>query len=468
MDTSASMSLPEGQVPACVVAASRSGAGKTSIAVGIMAALQALGWRVQGYKVGPDYLDPMYHTLATGRPSRNLDSYLMPREALLGTFWRGLEGADAAVVEGVMGLYDGRLDSPPQGSTAEVARLLDLPVLLVLDVAGQSQTAAAVALGLIRYPDAPTMLGIVLNRVGSSRHAEAVTKELERTARIPVLGAVPRDGLPHLPERHLGLVPAGELAAALEAVQALGEALRSYVDLEGIVRLSLRPRRHTGPQPARPSPLCTIAVARDSAFNFYYEDNLDLLKNEGAQIVEFSPLSDPGLPPGAQGVYLGGGYPELFAAQLSENQGMLASIRAACAEGLPIYAECGGLMYLCRGIEDIDGRRFETVGLLGAWAKMERTRARLAYVEVETATASWLGPAGIRLRGHEYHWSRLTEELRPPLYRYLRPGTGWQGAVAGPEGNLVASYVHLHFAGAPELARRFVEACSRAGRRADP
>jgi cobyrinic acid a,c-diamide synthase len=453
------MSLPEGDISTLVIAAPRSGAGKTSVAVGIMAYLRSKGYRVQGFKVGPDYLDPMYHRLASGRPSRNLDIYLMPDDAVFETFWRGVETADVAVVEGVMGLYDGRLEGPPSASTAEVAKLLDLPVLLVMDVAGQAQTASAMLLGLMSYPGAPKLLGVILNRVGSHRHAEAIGREIQGTTGVPVLGAIPRESLPHLPERHLGLVPVTELSTAEEAVAMLGEAIGRLVDVEGLIRLFRRPRQKIQKEDPPPVPRCTLAVARDAAFNFYYEDNLDLLVKVGARLLGFSPISDRQIPVGANGIYLGGGYPELFGAELSQNESMLRSIRAAAADGMPIYAECGGLMYLCQGIEAADGRRFPMVGLVNAWAKMGASKARLAYVEVEVDTPSWLGPAGQRWRGHEYHWSALTAELQPPLYRYLAPYTGYQGVVCGPSRNVVASYVHLHFASLPELAHRFVEAC---------
>ncbi len=459
------MRWSEDVISAFVVSAPRSGAGKTSVAIGIMRWMRDLGSVVQPYKVGPDYLDPMYHRLAAGRPPRSLDTFLMTRELVAQTFWLGAVGADVAVVEGVMGLYDGKLDSFGVGSTAEVARVLGLPILLVLDVSGQGQTAAAVVLGMAAYDPQLTIMGVVLNKVGSARHEQSLRREIETKTGIPVIGAIPRDGLPRLPQRHLGLVPVDEIQEVQQLLSCLAERIGKYVDVRAILEGSRRPRRYVAETTSDERPArSTVAVARDDAFNFYYEDNLDLLKKAGVCLVEFSPLRDTILPAQAQGLYLGGGYPEVFAQRLAQNKSMLKCIKEAVADGMPVYAECGGLMYLAQGIRDAQGTTYAMCGVLDTWAALESSRVALGYVTVEIATPCWLGDVGCRLRGHEYHWSRLDRTLYPPLYRVVEPRPAFEGIVGGPRGNVLASYVHLHFGSSPGLAEKFAEASCEFGR----
>jgi cobyrinic acid a,c-diamide synthase len=456
-------------IPRIVVAGAASGVGKTSIVAGLTRALTRRGLCVAPFKVGPDYIDPTYHALAARRTCRNLDSWLLPREALLATFARGCRGADLAVVEGVMGLYDGRTDHGERGSTAEVAKWLRAPILLALDVGKQARSAAATALGFQQFDPTVGLVGFILNRVGSTNHASLVRRAVEAAAGRPVVGALPRCSEATLPERHLGLVPEGEHQRAAAAVEALADLVETSLDLDAIVALArsappLLEPANTTPEPIRHDrPI--LAVARDAAFSFYYEDNLELLAAYGARLAFFSPLDDADLPPGARGVYLGGGFPELYAERLAANRTLLSALQRAYAADLPIYAECGGLMLLARALVDFEGRRHELAGLLPCDVVMTGARVALGYVELEAAQDLLLCSAGTQLRGHEFHWSRLAAmDISSPAYRVLAPpgtaasGTDQASTEGFASGQLLASYAHLHFASAPDVARAFVAA----------
>ena len=457
------MTLDPGPCGRLVVGGTWSGVGKTTLATGLMAALRARGLAVQPFKVGPDYIDPSYHTLACGRPSRNVDTWMVSPEAAQELFQRACAGAHVAVIEGVMGLFDGHSGLDDTGSTAHVARLLDAPVVLVMDVGSTCRSAAAVALGFSRLDPRVRVAGFILNRIGSQKHYQWTREAVEGETGLPVLGYLPKDAELHIPERHLGLVPTAERDRLEGFLARLQRVVEAHLDLERIVDIA----SSAGPLPVPersvfpPEPLSarlTLAVARDEAFSFYYQDNLDLLEAYGARLANFSPLHDAALPPEARGVYLGGGFPEVYAAQLSANESMLGSIRDAARRGLPIYGECGGLMYLSEGITDFEGRRFPMVGLVPRWSAMQRKRVILGYVEVEARAWSILARQGARMRGHVFHWSDI--EPFPPevsAYGVLGPEPRWEGYL---KDNILASYVHLHFGGAPELARRLVEACA--------
>ena len=446
-------------LPRLVLAGTASGVGKTTLTAAIIAALAARGLQVAPFKVGPDYLDPTYHSLAAGRPCRNLDSWLVPPETLRGLFGHAAKGADCAAIEGVMGLYDGRDGAGEAGSSAEVAKLLRAPIVLVLDVSKQARSAAAVARGFQTFDPAAPIRAFLLNRVGSPRHAALARREIEAATGLPVLGALPRTAEIELPSRHLGLVPSEQQERAGQVVARLAELAEQHFDLSGLLELA----RAAGPLPVGRSPLpdapsreppVGLAVARDAAFSFYYQDNLDLLAAHGARLLPFSPLHDEALPTAAAGLYLGGGYPELFAAQLAANRSMLDSVRRAAAAGLPIYAECGGLMYLARGLVDAAGQRHALTGLLPCSVAMAARRTALGYVELRALESSLLCQAGQGLRGHEFHWSRLIDGAdQANAYELLAPAPRREGFVRD---NLLASYVHLHFASQPDLARRFV------------
>jgi len=450
-------------VKAVVIAGVASGVGKTTVACGLMGALVARGLAVQGFKVGPDYIDPSYHGQVTGRPARNLDSWLLPPATLRALFARAAGRADVAVVEGVMGLYDGRHGGGDEGSTAAVAKLLGLPVVLVVDVSRQGRSAAATVLGFQRLDPVVRLVGVILNRVGSERHRETVAEAVEAATGLPVLGAVDREAGLAAPERYLGLVPCFENPSGADYFARAAAAIARGVDLDRLLaRCEATATGVNGDDSPLPAPATAtrarLAVARDRAFGFYYADALDLLAAEGLELAGFSPLADSALPPDADGVYLGGGFPELFAAELAANRPLLRQLRALARRGLPIYAECGGLMYLARSLVDAAGARHTLAGLVPAEVSLAGARLTLGYREATAAADSLLLRRGERVRGHEFHYSRL------------EPRTGQRAAytIAGRQppaeghasGALLASYVHLHLAGAPHLAKRFATACA--------
>lgn len=466
-------------IPRFVIAAPASGSGKTTITVGLMAAL-AESRRAQPFKVGPDYIDPMYHTLACGRPSRNLDTWMIPPSRVRMLFDRAVADADLAVVEGVMGLFDGYDGRSESGSTAEVAKLLAAPVVLVIDVSRMARSAGAIALGCQRFDPALNVAGVICNRVAGARHAEWARRAVESVG-LPVLGCIPRDETLRVPERHLGLHTVMERQAEAQAfVRRAADVARAHVDLDRLIEIAGQPaglaawgderlsRSDDVFRPMNGRPGARIAVARDEAFCFYYEDNLDLLRAAGAEIVFFSPLRDADLPAGAQGVYLGGGYPEVHADRLAANRAMQAALRRAHRAGLPIYAECGGLMALVDELIDLQGRAHRMAGLIPGVARMQ-PRLTMGYREIVARRDTLLLRAGERARGHEFHYSaweppgdaadRCAYDIAPRADAAPGEETRAEGFAAG---NLLASYVHLHFAAQPEWARRFVDACRAA------
>lgn len=449
-------------IPRLVIAGTHSGVGKTTVVCAVLAALQARGLRVQPYKAGPDYIDPSHHTAAAGRASRNLDSYFLTATRLRECFARSAADADLAVIEGVMGLYDGRGISDGEGSTAEVAGWLGAPVVLVIDAAAMARSAAALVLGYQQFDPSVRLAGVIVNRVGSARHAVMVKTAVERATGVPVLGCVPRTAEISLPERHLGLVLAGEQAPLpLAALAALAE---EHIDVDGLLTLAgnvapvASDPLELFPVTRRPT-IARIAVAQDAAFAFYYQDNLDLLTAHGAELVPFSPLADAALPAETGAVYIGGGYPELHARALAANTAMLNSLRSMAARGVPIYAECGGLMYLAEGIVTAEGERFAMAGLIPGWSTMQRTRFRLGYVEVEPLRDALFLRPGMRLRGHEFHYSdHPAPDAACAAYAVHEPTERLEGFV---NGSVLASYVHLHFGVDPGLAPAFVRLAAR-------
>ncbi|OLS99305.1 cobyrinic acid a,c-diamide synthase [Pseudonocardia sp. CNS-004] len=433
---------------AVVVAAPASGSGKTTVATGLMAALRRRGTAVAPFKVGPDYIDPGYHALAAGRPGRNLDPVLVGADRIAPLARHGSAGADVAVVEGVMGLFDGRIPDGA-GSTAEVAGLLGAPVLLVVDCRGQSRSLAALLHGFRSFDPALPIGGVVLNRVGSARH-EDVLRAAADEAGLPVLGALPRRAVLEVPSRHLGLVTAAEHGtAATAAVDAMAELVASHVDLDAVVRLAV-------PLPAGPawSPVdavgeraghaAVVAVLGGPAFTFGYAEHVELLAAAGARPVTVDPLRDTALPPGTGGLVLPGGFPEEHVAGLAANASLLAAVRGLAASGAPVHAECGGLLYLC---ETLDGTPM--CGVLPA-AATRADRLTLGYRDAVALTGSVLHPVGARVTGHEFHrWSVTPRAGGAPAW-------GWRGAE--PEGFVAsgvhASFLHTHPAGNPDAVAR--------------
>lgn len=421
-----------------VIAGTSSGAGKTTIATGIMAALS----NVAAFKVGPDFIDPSYHALATGRPGRNLDAFLSSPELIAPLVRHGSRGADLAVIEGVMGLYDGASGRGELASTAHVAKLLQAPVVLVVNCEAMARSVAAIVHGYRTFDPDVNVAGVILNRVGSEFHADILREALPD---IPVLGALHRDAALEVPERHLGLVPVAEREPRARAViERLGATVREYCDLDAIVALANAapdlPGAAWAPkeEPAR----VRVAIARGAAFSFHYQENLELLEGAGAELAEFDPLRDEALPP-ADALVLAGGFPEVFGEELSANAALRDDI--ARFEG-PILAECGGLLYLAR---ELDGR--EMCGVLPVEARMS-DRLTLGYREATALADHPVWPAGTVTRGHEFHYSKVSAAGN--AWEHQR---GREGHVAG---NVHASYLHTHWAATPEVADRLVAACA--------
>jgi cobyrinic acid a,c-diamide synthase len=444
------------------IAGVASGVGKTTVTVALAAALRARGLRVAAFKCGPDYLDPTYHARAIDGVSHNLDGWMMGRAAVLATFARAAAGADVALIEGVMGLYDGASPDGEEGSAAEIAKWLDAPVVAVVDASGVARTLAAVGLGLRAFDPALALAGLVANRVGSRGHLEL----LQRACRqyVPVVGGLPVDEGRAFPERHLGLRTADAAVVPDALVQAWAATFAEWNDVDAFLALA-RSAPPLAPPPENRSlsatvdaAKCRIAIARDAAFHFYYDDNLARLRELGAELVPFSPLADARVPD-ADGVYLGGGYPEVHAAALAANEPMRQSLRALAAAGAPVYAECGGLMYLADAIVTRDGS-FPMVGLVAGTAVMHDRLQALGYVEVETQRRTILGGAGLRMRGHQFRYSTL-EGARGDAYSVRKRRGGSVFAEGYGDGNVLGSYVHVHWASNPLCAQGLVSACAR-------
>jgi cobyrinic acid a,c-diamide synthase len=420
---------------------------------------------VQGYKVGPDYIDPMYHTLATGRPSRNLDTWMLPPDEVMRIFSDASSTASLSIIEGVMGLFDGHGADPFDGSSASIAELLQCPVILVLDCAKMSGSAAAIVHGLNTFHPSLKLSGVICNRVGSEMHAAWLRESIQKYTSVPVLGCLPRLQELQIPERHLGLFTVAEQpAASRKFIEQAADIISRYIDLSRLHKIAEESPDFTLPHdtPSKYTPLepdVRLAVARDEAFCFYYEENLEELRRNGAQIIPFSPLTDTRLPEGINGLYFGGGYPELYAGELSRNQTLIQQVIDYNRRGIPVYAECGGLMYLTQGITSGE-KSHPLTGILPGWCEMG-TRLTMGYRELTTNCETLIGPAGLQLRGHEFHYSVWkSNDLPHSAYTVLSRN---KAEISTPEGyakdNLLASYIHLHFSRDGQLARNLVNRC---------
>lgn len=480
-----------------VIAGTHSGCGKTTITLGLMAALKKGGLKVQPFKAGPDFIDSGLHRLVTGRHSRNLDTWMCGEEYVKQCFYKYATDADISIIEGVMGMYDGEY------STAKLAGLLNLPVILVVDAYGMAESAGAIVRGFVSYSpihpftDSPIRIaGVIFNRVASERHYERLRNSIQDVA---VMGYLPRDLDYEIPHRHLGLTVAEENPVAEKNIEKLADAVLEHIDMNRILEFPnagivpsfplvgnhssserLRTSRNDNNHlPIHPfssasggqahSPV--IAIAYDKAFCFYYEDNLDLLKSASAEIIAFSPLSDSVIPDTADAIYIGGGYPELYARELSENKSMLKSINNWANSGKPIYAECGGLMYLSKGIYDFDGNFFELAGVLPFETEMKKGKSHLGYRELILKEDCILGKKGGKLKGHEFHYSEIKDsyELRVTSYELKNKKDSKNLSLVTcysllnnnrDEGykfkNTLASYIHIHFGSDSEIARNFL------------
>jgi cobyrinic acid a,c-diamide synthase len=448
-------------IPRLVIAGVASGVGKTTATVGLVRALRARGLRVAVFKCGPDYLDPSYHQRAAGVISHNLDGWLMGRTAAVETFTHAARDADLAVIEGVMGLFDGVSAAGDEGSTAEMARWLGAPVALVVDAAGMARSLAAVVAGFAGFDPELPLGAVIANRVGSRGHLELLRKAQPRP---PILGAFPRDEGHAFPGRHLGLHTADRETVPEATLDAWGALTTEWWSLDPLLDLARAAPPLPEPEPlaAAGAPRCRIGLALDEAFHFYYEDNLRRLRALGAELVRFSPVHDRALP-AVDGLYLGGGYPEVHAAALASNTEMRAAIRAFAARRRPVYGECGGLMYLSQAIVTRDGQRHPMVSLLPGHAVMADRLEALGYVEVETRAGTCLGNPGLRFRGHQFRYSRL-EDAVPGFYSVRRRRGGETFPEGYGVGQVLGSYVHAHWASNPLVAEGFVRACAEGAR----
>ncbi|MCJ2165875.1 MULTISPECIES: cobyrinate a,c-diamide synthase [unclassified Pseudodesulfovibrio] len=452
------------KVKAIVMAGTHSGCGKTSISLGLMASLARRGMKVQPFKCGPDFIDPGHHSLACavdGKPvpSHNLDGWMLDEVTNLDIFNRYAAGCDVAVIEGVMGLFDGISGTEDHGSTGQMAKILGLPVILVVDARSMARSAAALVAGYADFDPQVNIAGVIFNRVGSPSHAELLREAMTLVPDVPVLGCLGRDEEIVTPSRHLGLVTPDREGPDMARYQRLADWVETGLDpdhlLETLPEIEAVPLFEPVPKLSR----VTIGLARDNAFCFYYEENLRLLRGAGAKLVEFSPLADTHLPEHLDGLYLGGGYPELYAFELGQNTRLRREIKEFCESGRPVYAECGGFMFLMNDI--ITGRgRYAMAGAFPIRAEMSDKFRALGYREITTQADTVLGPAGIMARGHEFHYSSIKDnEGLQSVYAM----TGRKGRIDAQEGfqmgNVLGSYVHLHFGSRPEMAQSFVRAC---------
>lgn len=438
---------------AVLIAGTHSGCGKTTVTLGLLAALKRIGLTIQPFKAGPDFIDAGLHRMITDRPSRNLDLWMCDEEYVKVCFYRYSRDVDISVVEGVMGMYDGNYD------TARLSQVIGVPVILVVDAYGMAESAGAIVKGFREY-ESNNIAGVIFNRVASERHYERLKLSVRD---VEVLGYLPGDPDFEIPHRHLGLVIAEEDPISEEKIDRLARSILKYIDIERVIEITKSPDHKITRSPDHKiikssEPQITIALALDRAFCFYYEDNLDLLRDHGSRIVTFSPLSDPEIPDDVDALYIGGGYPELYGEALSRNRSMLEAIYDWAHSGKPVYAECGGMMYLTKGIYDFKGRFFKMAGVLPFETAM-RERPHLGYREVQLKGNCILGRKGDTLRGHEFHYSSINsaEELEAFGVYSLKNSSGQSLHSEGYKfKNVLASYVHIHFGSNPAVAGNFI------------
>ena len=443
-------------IPRLVIAATQSGSGKTTITTGIIAALRRRGLIVQSYKIGPDYIDPGYHSLASGRSAHNLDSWLVSNDKLKEIFIQTSQNADIAIIEGVMGLYDGGRNGI--SSTAEIAKLLNAPVILVIDAKSMGASAAAVALGFREYDRDVNFAGVILNRIGSDNHKKMIEEALSEI-NIKSFGEIKRDNNLKTPERHLGLLPTSENETE-ELIKNIAGAINSQVNIDELIEIAkTAPALYFKNAPKFRIPNTTfrikIAVANDEAFNFYYPESLRVLEDLGAEIVKFSPLQDKNIP-NVDGLIIGGGFPEMFAAQLEANISMRESIKTAVSKGLPTFAECGGYMYLMNEVIDFEGKSYKMVGAINNSAKMNNKLQMVGYVEAKLINDCILGKAGDVFHAHEFHFSNELNNNGQSALKCVKMRNDEKYFAGFVNDNIVASYLHIHFAGCVEAAKHFM------------
>lgn len=457
------------KIPRFMIAGTHSGVGKTTITTAIMAALTGTGFNVQPFKVGPDYIDPTYHTMVTGNHCRNMDAWILSEDTVYNLFTASAGNSDIAVIEGVMGLFDGSSGTAENGSSAHIAKILKCPVILIVDVKSMARSAAAIVSGFVNFDPDLVVAGVILNRIGSDRHLRLVKEAIETYCNVPVLGYVKKNAKLELPSRHLGLVPTVEGGQLHKKVDSLAEEIKEGINLDGLVSIANSAGEMVIPGEAattiRSALGVRIGIAYDSAFSFYYQDGLDVLKQNGAILVPFSPVSDTELPENLDGIYIGGGFPEVFIKELAENKGIMLKIRAAGKSGMPVFAECGGLMYLTEAIVDIENNEFPMVGLVPAKCFMQKSLVGMGYIEAEPLADNIIAQPGTKLRGHEFHYSKIEPTVPDFKYAFKLARNRYRDTILDGYacGNLLASYAHLHFASNPDAARRFIAICKQYG-----
>jgi cobyrinic acid a,c-diamide synthase len=440
--------------PKFIVSGTSSGSGKTTVTLGLMAAFKERGYAVQPFKCGPDFIDPGLHHLITGRISRNLDLWMSGEKFTRETLEKNCQNGDVAIIEGVMGMFDGGISS--SGSLAE---RLNIPAILVLDVRSMAESGAAIVKGFESLRPEAAPIGVILNRIASTRHLELVSNAIEKNCQAEILGYLPRTLEFEIPSRHLGLLTSDEAPLSPQAIQLLAETVEKHIDLARIIELFNVAHRPAAIQtsPATPKKgLCRIGVARDKAFCFYYEDNFDIFRAAGCELIFFSPLTDTELPADLDALYLGGGYPELYAEELSNNSLMINTIREWIENSRPVYAECGGFMYLTEGIIDQGRVLHRMVGAFPVKAHMQKTRASLGYREIQTRSTCCFGPPGTVLRGHEFHYSSI-DQMPKHIDRIYTVNNGTREGYTYKKA--LGGYMHLHFGFAPQVANEFINYC---------
>jgi cobyrinic acid a,c-diamide synthase len=447
-------------IPKIVVAGTTSGVGKTTITTAIMYALTKNGFHVQPFKIGPDFIDPSYHTVVTGRPSRNLDVWMMRKNGVLKCFNNASQGADIAIIEGVMGLFDGLSGKDEYASTAQIAKMLDAPVILVIDAGKAARSTAAIALGFLHFDKKLRIAGFILNNVAGDKHAKLVRDAFAYKINVPIIGIIRRDKKIRMEERHLGLIPALELEKKRRLIHQSAKYISQQIDLDIIKGLCNQVNRKKVIQRVFPDAKIRVAVALDESFNFYYADNFDALRKRQAELIFFSPVNDVELPENIHGIILGGGFPEILADKLEHNQTMIKSISKAAVNGVPIYGECGGLMYLTRSIRRNNKGRNKIrkmIGVIEADTVMSG-KLTLNYTDAD-CTSSFFGNIS-RIRGHEFHYSNIENISTDSKFAYtMRRGNGIDKERDGfVVYNCLASYMHLHFAD-NRLPERFIKSC---------
>ena len=446
-----------------MIAGTNSGVGKTTVTLGIMSALVQKGIKVQGFKAGPDYIDPSHHTFVTGNASRNLDTWVMDSNVCRELFERSATYADVSVIEGVMGLYDGSIDSTGHGSSAHLAKILNIPIILVINAKGVAQSAGAMVMGFKEFDKDINLAGIIVNGVANKSHYDIIKKAIEESCSVAVLGYLIKESDITIPERHLGLIPSKEKRINSALYEKLGQMVIETIDTDRLLDAARSadsfPDYKKSIFTDNNDPIqVTLAVARDSAFCFYYQDDIDLFESLGATIKEFSPLNDSSLPDDIDGIFIGGGFPELYAAELMENEDMRNAILQADKQGIVIYGECGGMMYLLEKLIDCEGRSFKMSGVLSGASGMENRRQGLGYVIADAVCDNVICKGGNSFRAHEFHWSKLHDVPDDTVFAYkTRKSNGKRTGFDGIcKSNILASYSHVHFSSNPKLAENLL------------